>query len=91
MAFLLFSFYMISDPGTTPRRPLAQVVFGVSVAAAYAVLQVFHVVFGLFFALTLVCLARGILLHVRPAADARQLPLAHPIARDAGPAEVAVS
>ena len=64
VAFVLFTFYMVPDPGTTPSRPRAQVVFGASVAAAYGVLQAVHVVYGLFFALAAVCTVRGIGLWV---------------------------
>jgi hypothetical protein len=60
MAFLLFTFYMVTDPGTTPSMPLGQFAFGGSVAAAYAVLMIIHVVFGLFFALLAVCALRGL-------------------------------
>jgi enediyne biosynthesis protein E5 len=64
MAFLLFTFYMVTDPGTTPSTPLGQFAFGGAVAAAYAVLMIFHVVFGLFFALLAVCALRGLSLVV---------------------------
>lgn len=64
VAFLLFTFYMVSDPGTTPHHPWRQVAFGMSVAALYGLLMVTHVVFGLFFALSLVCLVRGLALLV---------------------------
>jgi enediyne biosynthesis protein E5 len=60
MAFLLFTFYMVTDPGTTPSAPSRQFAFGVTVAVAYAVLMLAHVVFGLFFALLATCLLRGI-------------------------------
>jgi Na+-translocating ferredoxin:NAD+ oxidoreductase RnfD subunit len=82
MAFLLFTFYMISDPGTTPGDPRAQVAFGAAVAAAYAALVSAHVVFGQFFGLLTVCFLRGLGLwcinaaravHVRRPADARPL------------------
>lgn len=63
MAFLLFSFYMVSDPATTPTRPWAQVAFGMAVAAVYGVLQVCHVVFGLFFALVITCTLRGLVVY----------------------------
>jgi hypothetical protein len=63
VAFLLFTFYMITDPGTTPSQPSKQIVFGASVASVYSVLMVFHVAYGLFFALVIVCVARGLLLH----------------------------
>lgn len=64
IAFLLFTFYMVTDPATTPTSVRGQVAFGASVAAAYGFLVAFHVVFGLFFALTLVCAGRGVLLYV---------------------------
>jgi enediyne biosynthesis protein E5 len=63
-AFILFTLYMIPDPATTPIKPWRQIVFGVAVAAVYGMLLVFHVVFGLFFALALVCALRGILLYI---------------------------
>ena len=59
MAFLLFTFYMVTDPPTTPSSPRAQVAFGLSVAAVYGLLMSLHVVFGLFFALVIVCVVRG--------------------------------
>lgn len=60
VAFLLYTFYMISDPATTPQDTRSQVVFGISVAAVYALLMTMHIVFGFFFALPIVCLLRGI-------------------------------
>ena len=60
VAFLLFTFYMISDPGTTPFKWRAQVLFGFSVAFVYGLLMAWHVVFGLFFALLPVCVIRGV-------------------------------
>jgi len=62
-AFVLFTFYMVTDPGTTPVRPRAQVLFGAAVAFAYSVLMMQHIVFGLFFSLAPVCAIRGALLH----------------------------
>lgn len=59
VAFILFTFYMVTDPATTPSAPRAQVAFGAAVGAAYGGLMVLHVVFGLFFALSIVCAARG--------------------------------
>ncbi|WP_199860007.1 enediyne biosynthesis protein UnbU, partial [Thermobifida halotolerans] len=58
-AFVLFTNYMITDPGTTPSKPRNQVFFGLTAAAVYGVLVSFHVVFGLFFALVITCLLRG--------------------------------
>lgn len=65
LAFVLFTFYMITDPGTTPFEPKAQLLFGGAVAALYGVLMSFHIVFGLFFALTLICMMRGAQAYVR--------------------------
>ncbi len=63
MAFILYTFYMVTDPATTPVGKLSQVMFGASVAAVYGLLMVMHIVFGLFFALTIVCTVRGLSLH----------------------------
>jgi hypothetical protein len=60
VAFVLFTFYMVTDPGTTPSKPLDQIVFGASIAAVYGLLMLCHIVFGLFFALTIVCTFRGL-------------------------------
>lgn len=63
VAFILFTFYMVTDPGTTPVQTREQITFGAAVAATYGVLMICHVVFGLFFALTIVCAVRGIVLQ----------------------------
>jgi len=60
VAFLLFTFYMVTDPATTPTAPRDQVLFGASVAFTYGLLVVAHVAFGIFFALSIVCAARGL-------------------------------
>jgi len=60
VAFILYTFYMVTDPATTPARQRDQIIFGFSVAAVYGLLMVTHVVFGLFFALTIVCTLRGL-------------------------------
>ena len=70
LAFLLFTFYMVSDPATTPFDVKGQIMFGFSIAALYAVLMVFHIVFGYFFALMIVCSVRGLWLFVQSFADA---------------------
>jgi enediyne biosynthesis protein E5 len=63
-AFILFTLYMIPDPATTPLKPVRQMAFGFSVAMVYGVIQMMHLVFGLFFALVTVCAIRGISLHI---------------------------
>lgn len=60
VAFILYTFYMVTDPATTPQGQREQIAFGFSVAAVYGLLMVAHVVFGLFFALTIVCTVRGL-------------------------------
>jgi hypothetical protein len=72
VAFLLFTFYMVTDPATTPVTVRGQVAFGAAVAVTYGLLVSFHVVFGLFFALSIVCFGRGILLAVRSRVEQRQ-------------------
>ena len=42
---------------------MAQVAFGAAVAAVYLVLVAIHIAFGLFFALTIVCATRGLVLY----------------------------
>jgi ABC-type amino acid transport substrate-binding protein len=66
VAFVLFTFYMVTDPGTTPFKPREQLIFGASIAVTYGILTTFHLVFGLFFALTAVCCFRGLILSVQP-------------------------
>ena len=62
-AFIIFTLYMIPDPATTPLQPGSQALFGFSVAVAYGLLQALHLVFGLFYALLVVCAVRGVSLH----------------------------
>ena len=62
LAFVLFTFYMISDPMTTPRSRRGQIVFGCATAAVYGLLSHAGIVFGLFFSLGITCACRGALL-----------------------------
>jgi len=71
VAFILYTFYMVTDPATTPEGRRAQVAFGLGVAFTYGLLLVFHIVFGLFFALTIVCALRGLGLHAWAWVEAR--------------------
>jgi hypothetical protein len=65
VAFVLFTNYMITDPGTTPSAPRNQVVFGVATALVYGFLVTVHISFGLFFALTIVCGGRLVITVAR--------------------------
>lgn len=72
VAFILFTLYMITDPGTTPSAPRDQIIFGLVTAAVYGVLVLMHVAFGVFFALTIVCAGRMLLTIARQLSIARQ-------------------
>ena len=74
VAFVLFTFYMVTDPSTTPRDPRAQLVFGASVALVYGALVASHVVFGFFFALTIVTGVRGVAAWLTPRAVVSRAP-----------------
>lgn len=63
VAFILFTFYMVTDPMTTPEGYAPQVAFGLAVALTYGVIQVWRGVFAMFFALTFVCFVRGVYLY----------------------------
>jgi hypothetical protein len=63
-AFVLFTFFMVTDPATTPARPRNQALFAATVAAAYGLLVTAHIVFDLFFALSIACASRGLGLYL---------------------------
>jgi enediyne biosynthesis protein E5 len=58
-AFILFTNYMITDPGTSPSNQWAQFAFGGGVAAVYGLLMGFNIPYGIFFATAIVCGIRG--------------------------------
>jgi len=74
VAFLLYTFYIVADPTTTPAAPRHQVAFGLSVAAVAGMLTAFQVgfVFALFFSLTIVSAGRGLALVVAERSRRRQ-------------------
>jgi hypothetical protein len=57
---VLFTFYMITDPQTSPSRPLSQIMFGSGIAVGYSVLLMLHVNFMMFYSVTAVCVLRGL-------------------------------
>ena len=59
IAFVLYTNYMVTDPGTSPSKPAAQIAFGGGVAAVYGILMGMSIPYGLFFATAIVCLIRG--------------------------------
>jgi hypothetical protein len=64
LAFILFTNYMITDPGSTPVKRRGQIVFGATAALVYGLLVVNGISFGLFFALVITCLLRAAVLLV---------------------------
>jgi hypothetical protein len=73
VAVILYTNYMITDPGTSPVARNGQIAFGLATAAVYGLLVSMHVVFGLFFALTIVCAARGLSLWALQAVPVRRM------------------
>ena len=59
IAMVLFTFYMITDPQTSPSRLRSQVLFGSGIAAAYSVLLLLHVQYTMFYSVTLIAATRG--------------------------------
>jgi hypothetical protein len=95
MAFLLFTFYMVPDPGTTPSLPRRQALFGASVALLYGVLVHFHLTFAMFYSLCTICAVRGLSLHLAHRREAGRSPVVAPAsaaaaaaARDSRPVPV---
>ncbi len=62
VAFVLYTNYMVTDPGTSPSKPFSQFAFGAGIAIVYGFLMVAHIAYGLFFATAIVCLIRGLFL-----------------------------
>ncbi|MEM8770864.1 MAG: RnfABCDGE type electron transport complex subunit D [Pseudomonadota bacterium] len=67
-ALILFAFFMISDPKTTPDGALARAIFaGGAALAAYVMTFHFFMADGLFYALALLCILRPLLEWANPA------------------------
>ena len=62
IAFVLYTNYMVTDPGTSPSKPASQFAFGAGIALAYGFFTAVHVAYGLFMATAAVCLIRGMFL-----------------------------
>src|SRR4030095_16070097 len=61
---VLFTFYMITDPQTSPSRFRSQIFFGCSIAVVYYVLLTLHVQYMMFYSVTIVCSSRGVCLFL---------------------------
>ena len=57
---VLFTFYMITDPQTSPSRLSSQILFGAGIAVAYSVLLMLHVNYTMFYSVTAICSLRGL-------------------------------
>jgi Na+-translocating ferredoxin:NAD+ oxidoreductase RnfD subunit len=90
VAFILFTNYMITDPGSTPTARRGQVAFGLTAAAVYGALVWNGIVFGLFFALVISCLLRAIGLLLLPLARAICARVLPPPLRPVRPVPVAI-
>jgi len=67
-ALILFAFFMISDPKTTPDGSIARAAFSVGAALiAYALTYHFYIQDGLFYALAIMCLIRPTMEFFNPA------------------------
>lgn len=74
--FVLFTNYMITDPGSTPFARRGQIGFGLTAAAAYGLVSGLGITYGLFYCVIIACLLRGVLLWIvawRQRADAARV------------------
>ena len=81
-AYVLFTFYMITDPQTAPIARRSQIAFGLGIAAVYGLLMTLHIVFAIFFSVTIVCAIRGAYLIIAHSVKQRSA-IAVPAARTA--------
>ena len=61
-AFVLFTFYMITDPMTSPRSQRGQFIYGGLMALVYGLIMAANIEFGWFFAVTIMAAGRGALI-----------------------------
>ncbi len=59
VAFVLYTNYMVTDPGTSPSAPGSQFAFGGGIAVVYGFFTGAGIAYGLFFATAVVCAIRG--------------------------------
>jgi enediyne biosynthesis protein E5 len=62
---VLFTFYMITDPQTSPTPVRGQIIYGGSIALAYAVLLALQVQYTMFYSVAFVCGARGLIIALK--------------------------
>jgi Na+-translocating ferredoxin:NAD+ oxidoreductase RnfD subunit len=57
---VLFTFYMITDPQTSPSRWQGQILYGSMIGWSYCVLMLMHVSYTMFYALIFTSALRGL-------------------------------
>lgn len=67
VGFILFTFYMVTDPGSTPTDWREQLIFGAAIGVVYSFLVLAHIGYGFYYALFIVCVLRGLILHFKAA------------------------
>jgi hypothetical protein len=61
--FVIYTFYMVTDPATSPSSTRGQIVFGLSLGAIYGILMALHQPFTLIVSLLILCVCRGAVLY----------------------------
>ncbi|MCB9764689.1 MAG: RnfABCDGE type electron transport complex subunit D [Alphaproteobacteria bacterium] len=64
VAYILFMFYMITDPMTSPHDKRNQIIFGGAIGLAYGLVLQLHIQFSIFYAVTLITAIRGVILWI---------------------------
>lgn len=57
---VLFTFYMITDPQTSPSRLRSQIMYGSGIAACYSALLMLQINYTMFYSVTIACAVRGL-------------------------------
>jgi len=70
-AFMLYSFFMITDPKTSPASTGNMIIFGAAIGLADLVLQLNTAVYSLFYALAIITATRGLWFVARDMSAAR--------------------
>ena len=89
--FILFSFFMIPDPATTPNGRVQQVIFGLCVATLYGIFQYNGIVYGFFWGLIITCAVRGLWIKTRLGSAPAAMAASRPVPDRAGPEASATS
>src|SRR5258708_18948667 len=62
--FVIFTFYMVTDPATSPMGTRGQIAFGILLGVIYGILMVLHQPFTLIVSLLILCIGRGATLYL---------------------------